>query len=227
MQSITKYALIVAGGSGSRMQSEIPKQFLSLVGRPILMHTIEAFYNYSQEIEIIIVLPAEQFSFWDELCKKHDFRIVHRIVQGGASRWHSVKNGLDSINGQGIVAIHDGVRPLTPKDVINRSFEVAGDKGNAITAVSLKDSIRSIEKHGSIAEDREKFKLIQTPQTFDVDIIKEAYQGTKGRELFTDDASVLESTGGRIHLIEGSYINIKVTTPEDLVVAEALLQNKS
>jgi len=216
-----KYAIIVAGGSGARMQSELPKQFLLLNDNPILMHTIEAF-NFD-DIQITLVLPKEQVQYWEELCEEYSFIVPHKIVHGGETRFHSVKNGLDSIEGaEGLVAIHDGVRPLISRDIISVSFDQAETHGNAITSVPLKDSIREISPGSNQAVDRSKFRLIQTPQTFQFDLIKEAFE-ISYQSTFTDDASVFESNGGSVHLIAGDYRNLKITTPEDLLVAESLL----
>lgn len=218
-----QYALIVAGGSGTRMNSSIPKQFLPLGGRPILMHTIEKFSSYPEALEIILVLPSKEIQEWKNLCSKHDFNTPHKIVQGGATRFHSVKNGLDAIDSLGTVAIHDGVRPFVSHSIIEKSFRSAEERGSGITAVQLKDSIRSVRDNSSRAEDRKNFMLIQTPQTFQLSLIKKAFMDCASSE-FTDDASVLESSGVPVHLVEGSYENIKVTTPEDLTFAEAILR---
>lgn len=219
-----QYALIVAGGQGSRMQSATPKQFLPLAGTPVLMHTIKQFYNYSSAVKLIVVLPEKELIQWEKLKKKHRFNIPHTVVCGGATRFQSVKNGLASItDAEALVAIHDGVRPLISVDVIANSFKIAENHGNAIASVPLKDSIRKIEGNDSYAEDRAKFRLIQTPQTFKLSLIKKAFEVPE-QAFFTDDASVLENTGERIILIDGSYDNIKITTPEDLIVAEALLR---
>lgn len=216
-----KYAVIVAGGSGTRMQSEFPKQFIELRGLPILMHTINAFHF--DDIQIILVLPANQIDFWKQLIDKFKYKTPHQIVIGGSARFDSVKNGLSSISSEeGLVAIHDGVRPLIDREIINRSFELAVINGNAIVSIPLKDSIRSIEASRNKQEDRSRFRLIQTPQTFQLNLIKKAFEQPFD-PLFTDDASVLEKAGFSIHLIEGSYQNIKITTPEDLLIAESFL----
>lgn len=217
-----KYAVIVAGGSGTRMASALPKQFLALDGLPILMHTLSAFDF--EDIKIILVLPEHHINHWNELLKKHLFHITHRVVEGGETRFHSVKNGIDAIEEEdALVAIHDGVRPLIDKYTIGKSFEVAQQKGNAVVSIGLKDSIRSVSPDGNQQEDRSKFRLIQTPQTFQLSLIREAFQ--QGFDpLFTDDASVLEKAGHAIHLIEGNYQNIKITTPDDLLIAESFMQ---
>jgi len=219
-----KYVIIVAGGSGSRMQSDVPKQFLLLNGKPVLMHTIERYYNTFPDIQCTLVLPEAQISFWNSLCNQFQFTLKHTVVTGGSSRFQSVKNGLSSINDtEGLVAIHDGVRPLTHSSTISESFSVAKEKGNAIAAVPSKDSLRKINGDKTEAVDRTQYYLIQTPQTFQLALIKKAFD-IEESSLFTDDATVLEKAGHSIHLVNGSYDNIKITTNEDLVIAEAFLK---
>ena len=221
-----EYALIVAGGIGTRMKSDIPKQFLEINGEPVLMHTLRVFHEYSENIEIILVLPPDSFATWNSLCEKHDFQIAHELVEGGITRFQSVKNGLSTINDDdGIVAIHDGVRPLIRKEIIGASFRLAEVHGSAIASVRLKESIRRTDQDLTRAVDRSKFRLIQTPQTFMVRDIRKAYELPEEDQL-TDDASVAERAGIRISLFEGDYENIKITTPEDLRIAEALLTKK-
>lgn len=217
-----EYAIIVAGGKGTRIKSSLPKQFLELAGSPILMHTLNAFYRYSTAIEVILVLPEDDFDTWSELCRKHGFDQPYRLQKGGDTRFQSVRNGLALIEGDGLVAIHDGVRPLISSDIIGASFRLAAVHQSAVAAVRLKDSIRMTDQDGTRAMDRSLFRLIQTPQTFDVATIRKAYEIREEASL-TDDASVAEKAGIRISLFEGSYENIKITTPEDLTVAEALL----
>jgi 2-C-methyl-D-erythritol 4-phosphate cytidylyltransferase len=219
-----KIALIVAGGSGTRMETNVPKQFLLLAGKPILMHTIEAFYN-SEISHIILVLPLGEMEYWNELCQKYGFTIKHQLVAGGSSRFESVNNGLQYCNNEDLVAIHDGVRPFISKEIILKSFETALEKGNAVAAVRLKDSIRKVELLGNKNVNRDNYYLIQTPQTFKVELIKQAY-AAQNHINFTDDASVLEANGHAIYLIAGDYKNIKITTPEDMLIAEAFLKTK-
>ena len=220
-----KYALIVAGGSGSRMGTEIPKQFLSLGNAPILMHTVKRFFGYSDKVNIIVVLPSEQIARWKQLCEKNQFNIPHTIIAGGNTRFESVRNGLNSISGQSqaLVAIHDGVRPFISKKLLDNAYNSAAENGNAIVSVPLKDSIRKIENGGNTAVDRSKYHIMQTPQTFLLSTITSAFS-VQESPLFTDDAAVAEASGVEIHLIEGSYENIKITTPEDLALAEAIMQ---
>lgn len=220
-----KYVVIVAGGSGTRMKREIPKQFIPVAGKPILMHTLLAFYNFSAEINIILVLPESQILGWKSLCAQYNFDIPHKTTIGGKTRFHSVKNGLANINGDGLVAIHDGVRPLVSDQIILNSFAMAEQKGNAITAVPLKDSIRWTDGTNNKVVNRNDYQLVQTPQTFQVNLIKSAFN-TGYDPGFTDDASVLEASGTKINLIEGDYSNIKITTPEDLVLAESRLNTR-
>ncbi|MDN5200762.1 2-C-methyl-D-erythritol 4-phosphate cytidylyltransferase [Fulvivirgaceae bacterium BMA10] len=222
-----EYAIIVAGGSGTRMNSQIPKQFLVLADLPVLMHTINAFDTYSENLPIILVLPKKDIPVWEKLCIEYNFTRPLKIVAGGASRFQSVKNGLSHIEDKGLVAIHDGVRPIVSKDIIANSFKVAAARQSAVAAVKLKESIR-VQENGSHTKalDRSRFHLIQTPQTFDIALLKEAYQVTE-QPVFTDDASVVEYAGHKITLFEGSYKNLKITTPEDLLVAEVFLKNQN
>jgi 2-C-methyl-D-erythritol 4-phosphate cytidylyltransferase len=223
--NLKEYAIVVAGGKGTRIKSKLPKQFLDLAGLPVLMHTINAFYRYSENINIILVLPKDDFNIWESLCKKHNFNKSLLLQQGGHSRFQSVKNGLDKINDDGLVAIHDGVRPLISEDIIGASFRLAAVHGSAVAAVRLKESIRITDQDNTKTVDRSRYRLIQTPQTFQVHMIKQAYQMMEDPSL-TDDASVLEQAGHTISLFEGSYENIKITTPEDLIIAEALLNQR-
>lgn len=220
-----KYAVIVAGGSGTRMKHEMLKQFISIAGKPILMHTLEAFEQVKLGIEIMLVLPKHQMPHWKNLCTQYHFEVPHQITHGGDSRFQSVKNGLCQIKHEvGLVAIHDGVRPLVNGQIILNAFETAEQKGNAVAAVPLKDTIRRVVANENKGLNRKAYQLIQTPQTFRLHQIKAAFRQADD-PAFTDDATVLEATGERINLIEGSYRNIKITTPEDLVLAEALLSS--
>lgn len=225
MNNNKEYALIVAGGKGTRIKSKVPKQFLDLDGVPILMRTINTFYTYSPAITVIVVLPEDDFPIWEELCLLHKYNRPLILTKGGDTRFQSVKNGLDKIQGDGLVAIHDGVRPLVSEDIIGASFRLAAVHGSAVAAVRLKESIRMTDQDNTKAMDRSRFRLVQTPQTFTVSLIKNAYQ-TKEDASLTDDASVAERAGHVISLFEGSYENIKITTPEDLIVAEALIRAK-
>ncbi|QOI97449.1 MAG: 2-C-methyl-D-erythritol 4-phosphate cytidylyltransferase [Flammeovirgaceae bacterium] len=218
----TEYALIVAGGKGTRIKSKVPKQFLDIDGLPVLMHTINAFYAYSPSLKVIVVLPEDDFALWNELCLLHNYNKPLLLEKGGETRFQSVRNGLAKIETDGLVAIHDGVRPLVSADSIAASFRLAAVHGSAVAAVRLKESIRMTDQDTTKAMDRSRFRLIQTPQTFRVSLIKQAYQ-LKEDAALTDDASVAERAGHTISLFEGSYENIKITTAEDLIIAEALL----
>jgi 2-C-methyl-D-erythritol 4-phosphate cytidylyltransferase len=219
-----KIALVVAGGQGLRMGGPLPKQFMLLGGQPILMHTLTAFSAFCDET--ILVLPVAQLEYWGKLCTDYDFRLPHKMALGGSTRFQSVYSGLALVPHDALVAIHDGVRPLVTQTLIENSFKVAAEKQSAIACVALKDSIRHTH---SGAVDRNAFKAIQTPQTFQSNAIKDAYDffahiDPEG-DGFTDDASVFEKAGYPITLIEGSYRNIKITTPEDMLMAEALFKN--
>ena len=220
-----EYAVIVAGGKGTRIKSILPKQFLELNGKPVLLHTVESFYRYSDSIEIVLVLPEVDFSIWKSICDRFQFVRPITLQKGGNTRFQSVKNGLAAIQEDGLVAIHDGVRPLISEDIIAASFRLAAVHGSAVAAVRLKESIRMTDMDNTRAMDRSRFRLIQTPQTFEIGLIKKAYEMTETSDL-TDDASVAEQSGHTISLFEGSYENIKITTAEDLVVAEALLNRR-
>ncbi|MDX2301983.1 MAG: 2-C-methyl-D-erythritol 4-phosphate cytidylyltransferase [Microscillaceae bacterium] len=218
-----KYSLIVAGGSGTRMNHSLPKQFIKIGNYPILMHTIFQFTRLNEPLEIILVLPENEIGTWNELVAAYNFKIQVQIVYGGNTRVESVKNGLAQIKEENsLVAIHDGVRPFIRPEIIQKSFDIAQEKGNAIVAVNPKDSIREIKGDRNVSRNRADYRLIQTPQTFKTPLIQEAYQ-QKNIELFTDDAGVAENNGLHIHLIEGDYRNIKITTPEDLLIAKAFL----
>jgi 2-C-methyl-D-erythritol 4-phosphate cytidylyltransferase len=216
------YVVIVAGGSGKRMGSELPKQYLELAGKPVLMRTLERFKAFDESIELITVLPENQLRFWAELQKKYSFDIPHTIVKGGKARFYSVRNGLTFVDVPGLVAIHDGVRPFVSIDTIKRCFQMAEKLGNAIPVISPNESMRLVTETGSMPVNRFKVKIVQTPQVFNAEIIKKAYRQDYLPE-FTDDATVLEKTGVKINLIEGNRENIKITTPEDLVISSALL----
>ena len=220
-----EYAVIVAGGKGTRIKSDVPKQFLELNGLPVLMHAIAAFYRYSENIHVIVVIPEDDFAVWENLCVKHSFQRTVVLQKGGDTRFQSVKNGLAQISGDGLVAIHDGVRPLVNEDIIGASFRLAAVHKSAVASVRLKESIRITDQVTTRSADRSRFRLIQTPQTFQVELIKKAYESREDPSL-TDDASVAERAGHLISLFEGSYENIKITTPEDLIIAEALLKNR-
>jgi 2-C-methyl-D-erythritol 4-phosphate cytidylyltransferase len=218
------HAIIVAGGTGMRMDSAVPKQFLLLKNRPVLMHTIEAFRSCDTKPEIILVLHPGFHSYWKQLCVDHHFTTKHQLVEGGLTRFHSVKNGLDTITGDenAVIAVHDAVRPLTSTYIIDESYKYAAKHGNAIAAVKSRDSVRQIKNDHSINLPREEIYLVQTPQTFRLNQLKKAYM-QEYSDNFTDDASVVEQSGVSINLINGSYQNIKITFPEDIAIAELLI----
>lgn len=218
-----KSAIIVAGGSGLRMNAGIPKQFLPIGGRPVLMHTIEKFYANNAEMQLIVVLPLEQMEYWKGLCEQFRFTLKHSLVAGGSERFFSVRNALEHLSPDGLVAVHDGVRPLVSQETIDRCFACAEADGCATPVVDSADSIRQIDGSDSHSVDRKLFRMVQTPQVFRSSILIKAYQQDFS-PLFTDDASVVEQLGYKIHLVEGNRENIKLTTPMDLLLAEALMQ---
>ncbi len=220
-----KAVIIVAGGRGERVKTIIPKQFIEIKGRPILMYTLEVFHQYDTNIQIVLVLPEAHFEFWDSLCKKYAFTIEHKCVAGGSTRYESVKNGLAAINSNAMVAVHDGVRPLVSIETIARCFDEVEAYKAVVPVVELVDSIREVSGDDSKSLDRNAYRLVQTPQVFDAELLRNAYkQGFS--ELFTDDASVVERYGAKIHLVEGNRENIKITTALDFHLAETLIDNK-
>ena len=223
MSDYTKFALVVAGGTGSRMNSPVAKQFMLLNGIPILMRTLDRFRQYDPQIKIILVLPSDQIAYWKTLCSTYHFDLKHTIVEGGETRSESVINGLNTITEDGIVAIHDGVRPLVSLETIDRCFIGASHYGNAVPCIHIVDSLRQISLSGNSNADRNSFVIIQTPQTFNIKDIKEAYSN-HFKISFTDDATVLEKNGGTVHLVEGNRENIKITHTSDLLIAEALIR---
>lgn len=220
-----KYAILVAGGSGMRMQSLVPKQFLMLDERPVLFHTLEKFYNADLETELLVVLPKNHIASWEQLVQGYSFSVRHRIIEGGETRFHSVKNGLDAIEGDGIVAIHDGVRPMVSEKLINFLFDEADRVGNAVPCTPVNESMRTVSGSKNFLTDRNMYRLIQTPQVFRLNQLKRAFEQPYTM-MFTDEANVAESSGIEINLVAGEVHNIKITTREDLMMAEALLKSK-
>jgi len=216
------YVIIVAGGKGQRMDSELPKQFINLSGKPVILHTIHKFHLYDPFIEKIIVIPPGYRDNWSRLIQENQLNIQYILVDGGRERFHSVKNALEHITGEGIVAVHDAVRPLVSIETIRRSFEMAREKGCAVPCIDIPETVRSIYPEGSKTISRDNLKIIQTPQVFHSKILKESYQVTFRKE-FTDDATVVEQAGHTIHLVEGNTENIKITTRKDLKLAEYYL----
>jgi len=225
MAVLSKYVIIVSGGVGSRMENSLPKQFHQLNGLPILMHSIYAFHKNDKSIKIILVINKTHKKLWADLCKKHVFDIPYELVDGGESRFHSVKNGLEFIFKQVstlknvLIGIHDGVRPVIGQDVIDNAYSTAESKGSAIPAIKSRDSIRIVNAKGeNEAINRESVLIIQTPQVFKANLLNEAYK-QPFEESFTDDASVIEKSGYPIHIIEGDIRNIKITYPTDIDIA--------
>ncbi len=223
MSDIKKYAVVVAGGRGLRMGAAVPKQFLPLLGKPLLCYAIQAFAATIRGINIILVLPPDQLNSAKTVLKSYLSNIDVTTVAGGDTRYESVQNGLSKVNNDGVVFVHDGVRPLLSTDLIQRCYHQAMEKGSAIPVVPVMESIRIIEHNTSRSVNREQLRIIQTPQTFLTKIILPAFQ-QEFQPSFTDEANVVESYGTPVHLIDGSMENIKVTTPEDMLIAETLLK---
>ena len=215
-----KVALIVAGGKGDRMNADIPKQFLLLKGTPILMHTLKQFSHFE---EIVLVLPHSQFDYWQELCITYNFTQKHTLVPGGTTRFYSVKNGLEKIEENSVIAIHDGVRPLISKKLIDSLITKTKHGVGVIPIVPVKDSIRKVKGENSVHLDRSNLYKVQTPQCFLSTDIKEAYT-QEFSDTFTDDASVFEANGGKINTLLGEEKNLKITTREDLTIANEFIQ---
>ena len=218
------YIIIVAGGKGLRMGSDIPKQFLPIGGKPVLMRTLERFRQYSPSLQIIHVLPKAQQDYWQKLCKEYAFDIDYQLADGGETRFHSVQNGLANIpdNAQGVVGVHDGVRPFPSIDVIRNCYETAREKKAVIPVIPVVETVRHLKGDTSVTVPRNDYRLVQTPQTFDIQLLKAANRQPYN-EGFTDDASVVEAFGFDITLVEGNRENIKITTPYDLKIAEVLI----
>lgn len=222
MQGLT--VIITAGGIGKRMGSSIPKQFIVVAGKPILMHTILAFQNFSDQFQILLTLPSDWKNYWSDLCSEYDFNIPHIVIDGGEERYHSIKNALEVATGY-LIAIHDGVRPFVSNSLMNRLVEAARKNGTAVPVVSLKESLRQLNEAGfSIAVDRNCYKSVQTPQVFQSSLINRAYQLPYHAKI-TDDASLVEEAGSTIFLVEGEEDNLKITTPKDIWIAEYLFQS--
>ncbi|MBL0046405.1 MAG: 2-C-methyl-D-erythritol 4-phosphate cytidylyltransferase [Flavobacteriales bacterium] len=222
MPNTPRSTIIVAGGSGKRMGSPIPKQFMLLKGKPILCWTIEAFHRYDPAMPIIVVLPEAQITIWKTLCIGHNFLIEHEVVVGGEERFHSVRNGLGAVKHDGLVAVHDGVRPLVSVELIERCFSAAEEFGAAIPVVPISSSVREVEGDTSKPLDRSRLRAVQTPQCFLVALLRDAFT-LPYEAVFTDEATMVERTGARIHLIDGDERNIKLTLIEDLQALQILL----
>lgn len=220
-----KNVIIVAGGKGLRMGNDLPKQFIPIGGKPVLMRTIEAFYGFDQDINIVLVLPVSHQEYWESLCEEYNFTIEHAIANGGETRFHSVKNGLALVT-DGLVGVQDGVRPFGSEEMIKRCFDAAREYPAVIPVIDSTDSLREVvDEDKSRIVDRSKIRLVQTPQVFDVNVLKKAYQ-TDFKETFTDDASVVEAIGVDVYLVKGEVTNIKITRPLDLKIGELIIRDK-
>ena len=227
------FVVIVAGGKGLRMGGDLHNQFIPMHGKPLLMHTLEAFYNWNNETEIILVLPLDHQPYWQMLCKEIGCKAPHRVVTGGETRFHSVRNGLEVIESellssgeQAIIAVHDGVRPFVSSDTIDSCFKSAENNGAAVPVLPMIDSLREIKsEEESSPVDRSKYCSVQTPQVFRSDILFESYK-QEYNSLFTDEASVVEAKGFKVSLVKGNRENIKITTPFDLLIAKAIFEGK-
>ncbi len=219
---MSKTVIVTAGGIGKRMGSTIPKQFLLLKGKPLLCWTIQKFYEFDSKIQILVSLPKDWMDFWKKLCQENNFVVPHQLVEGGKERFHSIQNALSFAQGN-VISIHDGVRPLLSNDLIQKGFEVATLKGSAVPVVELKESIRELNGSRSCAAPRSNYRIVQTPQTFQKEIILKAYQ-QEFEVNMTDDACLIESIGFSVELIDGETQNIKVTDPVDFALAELLLK---
>lgn len=204
------------------MGGDIPKQFLPIGGKPVLMRTLEAFHAFDKDMHIVLVLPVSQQDYWKELCVEYHFEVPHDIADGGETRFHSVKNGLALVEGEGLVGVHDGVRPFVSNEVMERCYAGAEALKAVIPVIGVVETVRQLTEDGSLTVPRDRYKLVQTPQVFEVALLRRAYQ-QEYTELFTDDASVVEAMGMKVHLVEGNRENIKLTTPFDLKMAEFIL----
>jgi 2-C-methyl-D-erythritol 4-phosphate cytidylyltransferase len=218
------YVIIVAGGKGLRMGSDIPKQFLPVGGKPVLMRTLERFREYSPTLKIILVLPKAQQDYWRQLCADYHFNVEYQLADGGETRFHSVQHGLALIpdEAEGVVGVHDGVRPFPSIDVIRRCYDTAREKKAVIPVIPVVETLRHLQGKSSITVPRDDYRLVQTPQCFDIQLLKAANRQPYN-DGFTDDASVVESFGHAITLVEGNRENIKITTPYDLKIAKVLI----
>lgn len=217
------YVIIVAGGSGVRMSSDIPKQFMKLDDKPLLMHSIFAFFEFDNSIKIIIVLPKNKFEQWKKLCRQFNFDIPFSLAEGGNNRFNSVKSGLAKIENPGLVAVHDAARPLVKPELIKRCFESAKRNGNGVPVIKPADSMRLLKKNKNTYINRDSLRIVQTPQVFHSEVLNRGFQQDYS-EIFTDEANVVENTGEIIHIVDGDPTNIKITLPDDFLFAEVLLK---
>ncbi len=225
---MSNYMIVVAGGKGTRMGSDIPKQFMLLDGKPILMHTLEQLHKAESDMKLIVVLPKEQQDYWRELCQKYDFSIEHQVADGGKTRFESSRNGLAMIpdEEEGLVGFHDGVRPFVSAETVRRCIEAAEEDYAAIPVMPVTSTLRFIDPRGGGSNvDRSMFREVQTPQIFDINLARQAFSQPY-REQFTDDASVVESLGCHVSIVDGNRENIKITTPFDLIIAKAMVEKE-
>ncbi len=218
--------IIVAGGSGTRMGAEIPKQFIELKGKPILMHTLQGFQEADNAMELVLVLPSNQLELWKNLCHQHQFNVPHVIASGGKTRFLSVRNGLSKVENSGLVGVHDGVRPFASSVLVKRCFEAAQRFGAAIPVTPVVQSLRKLSNTGNSTVNRSEYVQVQTPQCFQSGILKTAFKNADGIE-FSDDAAVVEADGGTITLVEGDLENIKITTRLDLELADLIITRRT
>ena len=222
-----KYRIVVAGGKGTRMGGEMPKQFQLLGDKPVIMQTLERLHAMDPGIQLILVLPAEHFELWKELCKQHSFAVPLLLAQGGTTRFHSVQNGLAQVDDidEALVGVHDGVRPFVSPRVLADCFREAWINGAAIPMLDVQDSLRHIIGGNGVTEvvPRDRYRLVQTPQVFKLSLLRRAYE-QRFIESFTDDASVVEALGEHVAGVEGNRENIKLTTPFDLMIAKTLME---
>ena len=220
-----KYVIIVAGGKGLRMGGELPKQFIPIEGRPVLMRTLDTFHACDESIQIILVLPRDHQDYWRELCAQYQFAVPHRIADGGVTRFHSVQSGLSQVDApEALVAVHDGVRPFVSHEVISRCYAEAEAHGAVVPVIPVVETVRQLTGEGSVTVDRNAYRLVQTPQTFRATLLRRAYEQPY-TDAFTDDASVVEALGEAVTLVDGNRENIKLTSPFDLIVAKALVDS--
>ena len=217
-----KSIVIVAGGKGLRMGGDIPKQFLPVKGMPVLMRTIQRFYDYDNAMQIVLVLPEAQQGYWKQLCEEYRFSLPYVLANGGETRFHSVRNGIAKVaEGIGLIGVHDGVRPFVSVETIAACYDEAARSGAVVPVIDVVETVRHLRAEGSVTVPRSEYRLVQTPQVFDAELLRSAY-GQAYTDFFTDDASVVERYGHAVSLVQGNRENIKITTPYDMRIAEVL-----
>ena len=221
-KKMNKSIVIVAGGKGLRMGGDIPKQFLPVKGMPVLMRTIQRFYDYDNAMQIVLVLPEAQQGYWKQLCEEYHFSLPYVLANGGETRFHSVRNGIAKVDeGVGLIGVHDGVRPFVSVETIAACFDEAARCGAVVPVIDVVETVRHLRAEGSVTVPRSEYRLVQTPQVFDAALLRRAY-GQAYTDFFTDDASVVERYGHAVSLVQGNRENIKITTPYDMRIAEVL-----